>query len=154
MPRSFRAAANASQALRQHVKSGLHALRRTDRTRVRARQPRRITGSLSLDEALAGTHPNSPRWDYGVGYRPSKNAEDVVHWIEIHPATDGEVESVETKLIWLKQWIRDEAPVLGRMECRFIWVSSGRTCLTPTSPALRRLAAKGCLHVGATYRIE
>lgn len=148
MSRSFRAAAEACEALRQHVRQGLQALQRADRERVRARDPRTLTGSINLDAALADSLPNAPRWDYGVGHRPTTHAGELVYWIEVHPATDGQVSSVEAKLEWLKGWLRSAAPELSRMKRRFIWVSSGDTSLTPMSPALRRLAQKGCVHVG------
>ena len=74
--------------------------------------------------------------------------------LEVHPATDGEVRSVEAKLEWLKNWMDNNAAELTSMDRRFVWVSSGKTHLTPTAPGLRRLAQKGCRHVGSFYAIE
>jgi hypothetical protein len=153
MERSFCASAAACQALSNHLRQGLQALQRRDRERVRARYARRIVGSVSLDNALAESHPNEPRWDYGVGYQPTKNGDDVVHWIEVHPATDAEIRFVQAKLAWLKAFLSRNALALAALERRFVWVSSGKTRLTPTAPALRRLAEEGCRHVGRVYQI-
>ncbi len=131
----------------------MQALAATDRGRVRARVRRRLAGSVAVDSALARALPDAPRWDYGVGYRPSNDADDVVHWVEVHPATEGEVKSVAAKLEWLKGWIGTNATKLAALDRRFVWVSSGRTRLAPTSPGLKRLAQKGCRHVGRVYEI-
>lgn len=154
MSASFRAATQACAALRVHLKSGLQALRASDRRRLRARDSRRLAGSIDVDSALASALPNAPRWDYGVGYRPSNRASDVVHWVEVHPATQREVKAIEAKLEWLKKWIDVNATDLAALDRCFVWVSSGKTHLTPTSPALRRLAQKGCRHVGQVYEIQ
>ena len=153
MRRRFRIAAEACSALRSHVRNGLQALRRPDRTRVRAKNSRRLAGSIDVDSALAEALPNAPRWDYGIGHQPPSNRDEVVHWVEVHPATDGEVSKMEAKLEWLKNWMDNNAEELARMDRRFVWVSSGRTHSTPTSPGLRRLAQKGCCHVGSVYTI-
>lgn len=154
MRQRFRAAAEACSAIRSDVRSGLQALRKSDREHVRARDSRRLSGSIDADSALAGVLPNAPRWDYGIGYTPSSNTDDVVHWVEVHPAMDGEVRKVEAKLEWLKNWMANNATDLAGMSKRFVWVSSGRTRFTPTSPGLKRLAQKGCYFVGRVYTIE
>ena len=154
MRQEFRVAAQACSALGAHVRDGLQALRGSDRTHVRAKDTRRLAGSVAVEAALAKALPNSPLWDYGVGYRPSDNRNDVVHWVEVHPATDGEVRSVKAKLEWLIEWMTENAAELAKMDRRFVWVSSGRTHFSPTSPGLKRLAQKGCRHVGKVYTIE
>lgn len=153
MRRAFRAATEACAALRSHFRSGLQALEETDRKRLRARDTRRLTGSVNVESALADGLPNARRWDYGIGYQPSSAADDVVHWVEVHPATEGEVKAIEGKLEWLKEWIGANARALAAMDRRFVWVSSGKTRLAPTSPGLKRLAQKGCQHVGRVYEI-
>lgn len=107
-----------------------------------------------MDSALAAVLPHAPRWDYGVGYRPSGNREDVMHWVEVHPATDGEVQAVVDKLEWLKKWLGRNTDTLAAMESRYVWVSSGSTRLSPASPGRKRLAQRGCVHVGKVYVIQ
>ncbi|MCP4250111.1 MAG: hypothetical protein GY778_23970 [bacterium] len=121
---------------------------------MRASDNHRLAGSVDVDSALAEALPNAPRWDYAIGYRPSSGTNEVVHWVEVHPATDGEVRKVEAKLRWLKEWMVENAAELAEMGRRFVWISSGKTRLTPTAPALRRLAQQGCHHVGKVYTVE
>jgi hypothetical protein len=121
---------------------------------VRARDNRRLAGSVNVDSALSEALPAAPRWDYGIGYRPSKVHDETVHWVEVHQATDAEIRAMEAKLAWLQDWLVHAAPELARMDRRFIWVSSGRTRITPTAPGLRRLAKKGCRNVGRVYTIR
>ncbi len=154
MSRTFRGAAAACPALRAHYRPGLQALKGADRRRVRGTEPNRLGGSVDLDAALRRDLPNARIWDYGIGYRSAGNGDDVVHWVEVHPATDRDVADVEAKLEWLKAWIQSNAPELARLDRRFVWVSSGRTQLSPTSPALRRLAQKGCRCAGGHYNIR
>lgn len=151
--RTFRAGIEACAALQSHYRVGLQALEASDHRRFRARDTRRLAGSVDVDSALKSELPKAPRWDYGVGYRPSNAADDVVHWVEVHQATEGEVKAIEAKLKWLKEWIGANATELAIMDRRFVWVSSGKTRLAPTSPALKRLAQRGCLHVGRVYEI-
>jgi len=114
----------------------------------------RVAGSVDVDTALRSDLPNAPRWDYGIGYRPSANASDAVHWVEIHAATDGDIKAVEKKLEWLQSWVGINAPLLAGMDSRFVWVSSGRTRFTPTALGLKRLAKRGYRHVGRVYDIR
>lgn len=153
MSSTFREAAAACSALRDRVRDGLQAVRRGHRSRIVAAESRRLAGSVDLDAALSAELPHAPRWDYGIGYRPSGAKVDAVHWIEVHPASDGDVAAVDAKLTWLKHWLATQAADLDRLDRRFVWVSSGRTGLTQASPGLRRLAQKGCRHVGSGYRI-
>lgn len=121
--------------------------------RVRARDSRRLAGSVDLDSALARKLPNEPRWDYAVGCRPANGNDDIVYWIEVHPATDADIPTVLAKLDWLKSWTGAHARELAALGQTFIWISSAKTRFTPTSPGLRRLAQKGCRNVGQIYQI-
>ena len=154
MPGRFEANVRACEVLGVHYRPGLQALRPRDARRIRVKHPRRLTGSLYLDSAFRGTLPEEPLWDYGIGYRHSGHEEESVHWVEVHPANDGEVAAVEAKLDWLKKWLRVSAPGVAAMRSRFVWISSGNTSLTPMAPGLRRLAEKGLRHVGGVYAID
>ncbi|MBM4019611.1 MAG: hypothetical protein FJ288_15040 [Planctomycetes bacterium] len=152
MPGQFEASVKACAALSQHYQVGLQALRQADKERIQV-NGRQLTGSVDVDSALAGTLPNAPRWDYGIGHRPRRNGAEAVHWVEVHPATDGEVKVIEAKLDWLANWAGAHAPALWAMKRRYVWVSSGNTHLTPTAPGLRRLAQRGVKNVGSRYTL-
>ena len=50
--------------------------------------------------------------------------EEVIYWIEVHPANEGEVRVVLEKLRALKTWLRTNAQKLNAMNRSFIWISS------------------------------
>ena len=149
----FRKAVELSPSLEQAWQTGLSALRSTDRTHVRVEDTRRLTGSVDLDNTLKSTLPNEPRWDYAVGYRHTTPKGEIIYWVEVHPATDGEIKVVLKKLAWLKQWLCETAPQLNSLGREFIWVSSGKTSLTLSSPQQKKLAEHGLQHRGRVFQI-
>ena len=154
MPGHFEANVKACAALSQHYRVGLKALRQADKRHIQVSEPKQLTGSVDVDSALAKALPNAPRWDYGIGHRAHGNGVETVHWVEVHPATDGEVNAIEAKLAWLMSWVAAHAPALSAMKRQYVWVSSSHTHLTPTAPGLKRLAQKGLRNVGRGYRIS
>ena len=106
---------------------GLQALKAVDRARVTCAKPRVLKGSLDLDTRLQPAFPQDPRWDYAVCVSRSG---DRVFWIEVHPATDGNVREVERKFQWLRQWLSGDGTPLNQFDAEFVWISSGRTTLT------------------------
>jgi len=148
----FKRAVENTQGLEQAYRPGLQALQRGDRSRILCRDSHMVTGSVNLDCALATILPDDPRWDYGVGVIARTPSETVV-WIEVHPASSHHVDEVLRKLIWLKNWLRTDAPQLGAMPREFVWIASGQVAMQANSPQRRRLAAKGlrfagsCLHL-------
>lgn len=153
MPGNFEANVRACAALSEHYQVGLQALRQADRRHIQVSKPRQLTGSVDVDSALALTLPNDPRWDYAIGHRVPGDGRETVHWIEVHPASDAEVNAIEAKLDWLVNWVIRHAAALSAMRRRYVWVSSGNTHLTHTAPSLKRLAQRGLKHVGSRYTI-
>lgn len=123
---------------------GLQALG-SDSHRVRCSDTRRLTGSIALDETLRESYPEEPRWDYGIGLRRSE--QEVAIWVEVHPARTDEIDSVLSKLRWLKSWLAHSAPSLNAItphaESPFYWVASGEVHISRNSPQARRLAVNG-----------
>lgn len=148
---SFRTAVNQIPELTGAWQSGLQALKEVDRNRLEVANTRHLNGSVDIDTALLHVCPTDPRWDYAVAYRQSP--EEMVYWIEVHPATQGEIEVLLRKLEWLKRWLRSNASQLDRFRREFIWVSSDRTSFTQSSPQARRLAAAGLRSVGRRLHI-
>ncbi len=71
--------------------SGLQALERRDRVRIRCRNSRVLEGSINLDASLRPVCPNVARWDYGIGLAEG----DVrIIWVEVHPAETSEVSAI------------------------------------------------------------
>lgn len=149
----FKDAVENTPEIEDALHHGLQALRRRDRTHVTASDTRRITGSVDIDTSLRRRYPQEPRWDYAIGHLPKNSRKETVYWIEIHPAGDGEVHIVIAKLNWLKQWLDEKAPYLDAMRREFIWLSSGRTTFTLSSPQKKRFAQLGLHHRGRAFEI-
>lgn len=151
---SFANAANEIAELVNHFHPGLQALQRRERSYV-STEPgcdRKLTGSIDLDSALRTLEPSASRWDYGVGIKAG--AEDEILWIEIHPASTSEISVVLQKLEWLQSWLRQKGKPLNAFTRRFIWISSGKTKLSPTAAQKKRMAQKGLIQTGNHYRIS
>jgi hypothetical protein len=148
----FRSAVAGTAALKDAYREGLQALKKGDRARICCAAPRNLTGSVDLEKALANSHPNDPRWDYGIGIRKGDRGE-IVTWVEVHSATAHGVGEVCGKRLWLTQWLESSAPLLSGMAARYVWVASGRVNLPPNSPQRRRLAANGIHFVGRVLHL-
>jgi hypothetical protein len=143
----FRSAVAGTAALKDAYREGLQALTSTDRARIRCASPGKLTGSVDLDSALARSHPDEARWDYGIGVSKGQHG-DSVTWVEVHQATARGVAEVCRKHTWLIQWLRSSAPLLSGMAARYVWLASGKVALPPNSPQRRKLAAKGIHFAG------
>jgi hypothetical protein len=73
--------------------------------------------------------------------------------VEIHTASDGEVNVVLDKLRWLKNWLAGSGHLLNQFEREFIRISSGATSFTLTSPQQKQFAILGLQHKGRVLRI-
>lgn len=100
-----------------------------------------IDGSLDIDNTVKKLYPEDARWDYAVSYNGK------VYFVEVHPAMTSEVTKILAKLAWLKQWLKQQAPLMDEIkaEVPYHWVQVSNCTILPTSPQYRRLAAAGLL---------
>src|SRR5208282_6007320 len=89
------------------------------------------------------------RSDYGVGFAQTRSKQVAV-WIEIHPASEGEINLMLKKLYWLKNWLRNSAPSLNKLTERmdgsraFFWVATeAGVSITPKSRKAKLLQQAG-----------
>jgi len=151
---TFRQAVQNTQSIAHAYRPGLQALRAADKNRITA-NPRLLTGSVDLDSTLRATEPSSPRWDYAIGWNSASTKVEQICWLEIHPTrTTTHLNEVEQKFDWLINWLSGMGQELGKMERKFICVSSGKTGFTSTAPQLRRLASRGLQFVGGHIRLR
>jgi len=131
---SFRQAVESTAAIRDSFREGLGSVRNVDRTRLRCSNPRRLRGSVNLDDALRLALPNDPRGDYAIGISQRSHSDRAV-WLEVHPASSLHVGEVLNKLRWLKGWLASDAPELQGLPAHFCWVATGSVSFRRGSPA-------------------
>ncbi len=123
--------------------TGLNALRKRDKRSIQCQTSPNALSSVDLDTGLSHIFPQAPRWDYGIACdQPSL----CVIWVEVHPATSGEVRKVARKLKWLRSLVQGHLSSLRSVPQRFYWVASGRVHIprhTPQYKHLRTLQAQG-----------
>jgi hypothetical protein len=150
---TFKQAVDATPDVAGAWQPGLQALRKVHRQQIQTDQPNKLTGSVNVEKCLTQKYAERHQWDYAVGFNPTNIRDEVVYWLEVHPATQGRAKEMLEKLDDLKSWLRDGGRQLDRFRGQFIWISSGKTSLTPKSPTMKRLAAAGLRHVGRVFRI-
>ena len=150
---TFREAVEQTPNLTNAWQKGLEALRAQDKPHIAAEDTRRLRGSADIDESLQKNDPNAHRWDFAIGYRHSNRKQECVYWVEIHTASDSQVNVVLDKLRWLKAWLAGNGHRLNKFERDFIWVSSGATSFTLTSPQQKQFALLGLQHRGRMLHI-
>ncbi len=148
----FRDAVRNARGLQEAYRTGIGAVRTRDRQRIRCANPRCLAGSVNLDKALARSHPNEPRWDYGIGVRAGRGFDRAI-WIEVHPASSHHIGDVLKKLAWLEAWLESSAQALRQITAEYVWVASGSVAIPPGSPQRRILSARGVRFAGQRFQL-
>ena len=122
-------------------RQGLQALGSYSRY-VSASNDRLVDGSVDIDGCTKEKYPKDNRWDFVISYNSSS------YYLEVHPATGGEVQVMASKLIWLKNWLTKKAEALNSYPSgspKFTWVHSGKCGLTKGSTEYKRAAMLGLI---------
>lgn len=133
---SFTTAVEQTSLLKDHLEKGLKALG-SDSSRIKSTDFRKCEGSVDIDKALERIYPTENRWDYAIGY------DGTTYFIEVHPADTSEVSTIEKKLQWLKDFLRDEAPELNKEKRQFHWLATSGVHILSGSSQERKLAQLG-----------
>lgn len=136
----FQKAVEGTPDISTAYRSGLQALKRSDRGAFDVADTRLLDGSVDIDTAVQEKYPNENRWDYAIGYSGK------VCYVEVHPAYTSEVSVVENKLRWLKIWLKENAPLLDaipKATPAFVWAQTGKGAILPRSSQARKLATMG-----------
>ena len=140
MTAKFKKAIKATPEIANAYCVGLRAFSAADKAHIKCTCTQKLDGSVNLDRALQARYLNDPRWDYAIGWCTSGRNVRVL-WVEIHPASTGNVKEVITKLTWLKQWMDASAPKIKALgEMQFHWIATGAVAISKNSPQARRLA--------------
>ena len=151
---NFREAAEKTPHLENAYEVGLQALRAEDKPHIEPEDTRRLRGSVDVDTAYQKIDPHGNRWDFAIAYQHTNRTSEVVYWVELHTASDSEVKVVIKKALWLLSWFKNKGKTLVKLEKDIVWVSSGATTFTLSSPQKKQMAEAGLRHVGAKLRIR
>lgn len=111
-----------------------------DSTKVVAANPRKIQGSLDIDGQVKEIYPDKNRWDYALSY------DDKIYFFEVHPASTSDVATVIKKLTWLKEWLKNKAPQINKLQKGnqpYTWVPTGSYAILPLGTYAKKLALNG-----------
>lgn len=133
----FRENVADTQEIASCFKEGLGGVKGADKSKIVCPNTRDINGSVDIDGCLAKQYPSENRWDYAIGYQ------EKCYFVEIHPASTSEIDTVINKLTWLKAWLKKQRSPLLVNHAGFYWVASGKVSINKNSPQARKLATSG-----------
>ena len=137
---AFQIAVENTPDVKNGFRAGLQAVKNSDRNKVNVTDPRKLQGSLDIDTQVQKKYPQEPRWHYALSY------DDKLYFFEVHPASTSEVDAVIKKLGWLKDWLKNKAPEINKLQKGvhpYVWVQSGRYDILESGKSGKKLAASG-----------
>ena len=108
--------------------------------KVKPENPRKLDGSVFIEECLKTAYRDAPLWDYMASY------DSKVYFIEVHPASSGNVNEVIKKLDWLKNWLKNKATGFLEMKANrrpYRWVTTNGVHITKGSRQAKKIANSG-----------
>lgn len=140
---TFQSVVQQTSDISKSYKSGLCAIRNSERKSIQVKDTRSVDGSVDIDSATKQMYPTASRWDYVIGYKQK------VYFVEVHPASTSNVSEMEAKLKWLKAWLRNHAVILDQYPAgtpKFLWAATpSGVHILKTSPEYRKLASLGII---------
>jgi hypothetical protein len=137
--------ASTPTALSANCNNGLGAIKGEHRTLLQFSNTRAVTGSLDYDKAMTAAGDKGEKWDYAVGYKAGAKNEHCI-WVEVHPASTGEVKKMLGKLAALKAWLKaDGKPLLELTPVEknpFVWICTPAGVSIPGNGKERRALAQ------------
>ena len=134
-------AVDKTEDVKGNFKTGIGALKNSDKAKILVPESRKLTGSLDIDSSTKNIYPNKNRWDYAIEY------DGETFFIEIHPGETSEVPVVINKLNWLKNWLKEKAPNINAIKATskppFYWIFTSRFNILPTSKYYKQLSTTG-----------
>jgi hypothetical protein len=134
---SFRQAVESTARLQ--LKPGLQAVKRGEgHGRILAKEPKRLLGSVAIDDDCLVDYPNDHRWDYVIGYDGEGVA--TANFVEVHSAETSNVSDVANKLRWLKGFLLESTQSkLAALPRTYHWVASGKVNIPRHTPQYKTL---------------
>lgn len=122
--------------------------------RLTCGDPRRIVGSVHVDDAYKTVDPTGNRWDFAIAVS-EKDGSETVHWVEVHSAdNEGEAHRVLRKYEWLQRWWSGDGKALSRLKRSHpVYLSSSGSVRIPRHHQVNRLLAKNGLIPRGSYAL-
>ena len=126
-----------------NFKAGLGAIKNNERQKFVVPNSCLIGGSLDIDSSTRDKYPDNFRWDYAVEYK------NETFFIEIHPGSTSEIQTVIAKLDWLKHWLKEKAPEIDTLKPKdkrpYHWVFTNKFAILPNSRYAKLLSLHGII---------
>lgn len=124
-------------------RSGKQAILEKDKSKITAKDTKKLGGSVNLDKDLSERYPRDNRWDYVVAYNSGNKTS--LFFIEVHPACSGSnANEVAAKKRWLDNWLATEGHSLisfaSNIKKVFYWVTTDKT--PPLGSKAHKICAK------------
>jgi hypothetical protein len=137
------AAVEQTEDVRGNFKVGFGAIKNNERQKFVVPNPRLIGGSLDIDSSTKTKYPDDFRWDYAVEYN------NETFFIEVHPGSTTEIQTVIAKLNWLKQWLKEKAPEIDALKPKdkrpYHWIFTSKFAILPNSRYAKLLSSYGII---------
>jgi hypothetical protein len=141
---TFKQAVKQTPEVQNCFQSGLRAFGKHS-SKIDLANQSKCAGSIDIDGCLDAQkmYPNDNRWDYAFDY------EGKVYFVEVLSAYTNEVGVVLKKLQWLKDWLQQKAPEIGKLKADkpYYWIQSGRFAIPATSPQYRQAVQASILPI-------
>jgi hypothetical protein len=142
---SFKSDVKKTRHLEDAWRSGIQALKASDRSLITLKNGAAVTGSVDVDSALKQSQPAAARWDYVISHGAASGERLI--WLEVHPASGGSCfQEIQVKHAWLMQWM--EGTPFKDYERRFLWLASGKCAYNQNHPKVKSLARQGISFCG------
>lgn len=144
---SFREKIESVASISACYRIGLSGLKGEHRSKLKTNKTRNWSGSVNLDECYFQARSRAS-FDYLIGHS------DKGYFIEVHPASTSEIETLIIKKQSIDLWLNTQAgsikEILGSQP--FIWLSTNRVTILPGSSQAKRLANSGIRHPQLTVQ--
>lgn len=141
---SFKEAVEQTPEVQNCFMYGLKALGK-DSAKIELVGKSKCGGSLFIDECLNNKkmYSDENRWDYALEYGGE------VYFVEVHSANTGQVGKVLKKLQWLKDWLQQKAPEIGKLRANqpYFWIQSSKYAIPKHMPQYRQAVQASILPV-------
>lgn len=99
-----------------------------------------VKGSIDLDKCFKTSYPSENRWDYLIMTASQTEG----YFVEIHPASTGEVDKIIKKKEWLKnRIIANYFSSIRNQKYKIVWLATGSVHITRGSSQARKCAQAG-----------